>query len=198
MEIILIRHGQSVANEKKLLISNALDGLTGIGVNQSRETAEAFKREKYSPDLIYCSPWKRAAETANIIFKNHSKSIIYDERLAETHPGIYGTWLEDDFNKEYPDFHQDIANKYEGGESHLEMADRVCEWVDTEIMPKINTDGLLVAVAHGGPISVILQYLLSIPIKTHYPSFSVPNASLTHLTWRKDKKRFCLITAGKC
>lgn len=197
MDIILIRHGQSVANEKKLLISNELDGLTTIGGNQSMEMAETFKRDEYLPDIIYCSPWKRAVETANIVFPDHLKSIIFDERLAETHPGVYGTWLEEDFNRKYPQFHQDIANKYEGGESHLDMANRVCEWIDTEVKPKVNSKGLLVVVAHGGPISVILQYLLSIPIETHYPSFSVPNASYTHLIWRDDKKRFCLITAGK-
>lgn len=197
MDIILIRHGQSVANEKKLLISNELDGLTSIGESQSRSMAKKFIREDFSPDMIYCSPWKRAAETASIIFPAQS-SIIFDARLAETHPGIYGTWLEEDFNIAHPEFHQDIANKYEGGESHLDMANRVCEWVDTEVMPKANDKGLLVTVAHGGPISVILQYLLSIPMKTHYPSFSVPNASYTHLIWRNDKKRFCLITAGKC
>lgn len=198
MDIILIRHGQSVANEKKLLISNELDGLTSIGEEQSRDMATTFMREEYSPDYIYCSPWKRAVETANIIFPNQIESIVSDKRLAETHPGVYGTWLEEDFNRVYPEFHQDITNKYEGGESHLDMANRVCEWVDTEVMPKKNNEGLLVAVAHGGPISVILQYLLSIPIKTHYPSFSVPNASYTRLIWRNDKKRFCLITAGKC
>lgn len=197
MDIVLIRHGQSVANNKKLLISNELDGLTSLGRNQSKGLAETFRREEDFPDYIHCSPWKRALETANIIFPNSQKSMNIDERLAETHPGIYGTWLEEEFNKAYPEFHQDIANKYEGGESHLDMANRVCEWVEAEVMQKANDEGLLVAVAHGGPISVILQYLLSIPIKTHYPSFSVPNASYTRLNWRKDKKRFCLITAGK-
>lgn len=197
MDVILIRHGQSVANKKKLLISNELDGLTGIGQDQSRKLAVAFEREGFLPDFIYCSPWKRAVETANIIFPDSLKSITLDERLAETHPGIYGTWPEEDFNKTYPEFHQDITNKYDGGESHLEMANRVCEWIETEVMPKANNKGMIVAVAHGGPISVVLQYLLSIPIKTHYPSFSVPNASYTHLIWRNDKKRFCLVTAGK-
>lgn len=198
MDIILIRHGQSVANKKKLLISNESDGLTSLGKDQSRQIAVAFERDGFLPDLIYCSPWKRAVETANIIFPDSLVSITLDERLAETHPGIYGTWLEEDFNRMHPEFHQDIANKYEDGESHLDMANRVCEWIETEVIPKANNDGLLVAVAHGGPISVILQYLLSIPIKTHYPSFSLPNASYTHLIWRNDKKRFCLITAGKC
>lgn len=197
MDLILIRHGQSVANEMKLLISNEQDGLSDIGRQQSSRMAEIFKREGYFADLIYCSPWKRAAETANIIFQDRKQDIVFDERLAETHPGVYGTWLEEDFNKTYPDFHQDIENKYEGGESHLEMANRVCEWVDAEILSKTADKGLIVTVAHGGPISIILQYLLSIPIKAYYPSFSVPNASYTRMMWRNDKRRFCLITAGK-
>jgi glucosyl-3-phosphoglycerate phosphatase len=36
MDILLIRHGQSVANERGLLIANASDDLTELGVQQSR------------------------------------------------------------------------------------------------------------------------------------------------------------------
>jgi probable phosphoglycerate mutase len=195
MDVILIRHGQSEANKRRLLIADRHDGLTVAGREQSKSVADVLVQEEFRPDFVYSSPWKRAAETAKIIFSD--RNIIFDERLAETNPGVYGTWLEDDFNTAYPEFHQNIANTYQGGESHLDMANRVCEWVESEIMENASQEGLLAAVAHGGPISVILQSLLSIPIRTHYPSFSVPNASYTHLVWRKDKQRYFLITAGK-
>ena len=56
--------------------------------------------------------------------------------------------------------------------------------------------GVVMAVAHGGPITVILQYLLGVPMEERYPSFTVPNATMSRLQWRADLGRFCLITAG--
>jgi probable phosphoglycerate mutase len=195
MDFLLIRHGQSVANEKGLLISTDKDGLTELGKTQSVNLAATLERFAFKPSQVYCSPWARARQTAELLFAP-TQPITFDARLAETHPGIYGSWLEADFNAAFPDFNRDIRNRYEEGESHLDMAHRVQEWVDSEIRPQSKNPGLITAVAHGGPISVMLQYLLGVPIETHYPSFTVPNASFTYLKWRPDLNRYCLERAG--
>ena len=62
--------------------------------------------------------------------------------------------------------------------------------------PHGNESGLTAGGAHGGAISVVLQHLLGVPIETHYPSFTVPNASFTYLKWRADLSRYCLERAG--
>ncbi|NML30847.1 histidine phosphatase family protein [Paraburkholderia antibiotica] len=195
MDLLLIRHGQSVANEKGLLISTDQDGLTELGKKQSVNLAATLERFAFQPSKIYCSPWARARQTAELLFEK-STPMTFDARLAETHPGIYGSWLEADFNRAFPDFNRDIRNRYENGESHLDMAQRVQQWVESEVRPQVQDAGLLVAVAHGGPISVVLQHLLGVPIETHYPSFTVPNASFTYLKWRPDLHRYCLERAG--
>lgn len=195
MDLLLIRHGQSNANAKGLLISTDQDELTNLGKRQSMQLAEKLAEFGYTPSPIFCSPWMRARQTAEQLF-DRSTQMTFDSRLAETHPGKYGTWLEADFNRAFPDFNQAIANRYEDGESHLDMANRVCEWVDAEVKPRATQPGLLAAVLHGGPISVILQHLLGVPIETHYPSFTVPNASFTYLKWRPDLGRYCLERAG--
>ena len=195
MDLLLIRHGQSNANEKGLLISTDQDELTDLGVHQSLKLAETLAKFGYIPSPIFSSPWMRARQTAEQLF-GRSTQITFDSRLAETHPGKYGTWLEADFNRAFPDFNQAITNRYEDGESHLDMANRVREWVDTEVELRATQPGLMAAVAHGGPISVILQHLLGVPIETHYPSFTVPNASFTYLKWRPDLGRYCLERAG--
>jgi broad specificity phosphatase PhoE len=195
MDLLLIRHGQSVANEKGLLISTDKDGLTELGKAQSINLAATLERFAFKPSQIYCSPWARARQTAELIF-DASTPMTLDARLAETHPGIYGSWLEADFNRAYPDFNKNIRNRYEQGESHLDMAERVHGWVDSAVQPHVHKAGLIAAVAHGGPISVVLQHLLGVPIETHYPSFTVPNASFTYVKWRTDLNRYCLERAG--
>src|SRR5437868_6637730 len=180
MDLLLIRHGQSVANEKGLLISTDKDGLTDLGKTQSINLAATLQRFAFKPSRIYCSPWARARQTAELLF-DESMPMTFDARLAETHPGIYGSWLETDFNRAFPDFNRNVRNRYEQGESHLDMAKRVQDWVESEVRPQVENPGLVVAIAHGGPISVVLQHLLNVPFETHYPSFTVPNASFTYL-----------------
>ncbi|MGF6923386.1 histidine phosphatase family protein [Paraburkholderia sp. 40] len=196
MDLLLIRHGQSTANANGLLISNDRDPLTDLGRTQSEKLAATLQRFGYAPSPIYSSPWRRAHQTAQIVFGEQARMTL-DSRLAETHPGTYGTWKEADFNAAFPDFNHDITNRYEGGESHLEMTVRVRDWVDSEVLPRAAGAGLMAAVAHGGPISVILQHLLCIPIEARYPSFTVPNASITYLKWRPDLGHFCVERVGQ-
>lgn len=196
MNLLLIRHGQSVANQKGLLIANEKDGLTAAGIEQSIKLGNVLAISKNIPSVIYSSPWERAKQTAELIFEQEKTNIYYDASLAETHPGIYGTWQEGAFNNKFPDFYNDLTNRYEEGESHMEMAKRVCHWVDEKIFTTLKEDGLMAIVTHGGPITVVLQYLLGMPIASLYPTFTVSNASYSKLIWREDLNRYCVINIG--
>ncbi|MCA8101660.1 histidine phosphatase family protein [Burkholderia contaminans] len=194
MDLLIIRHGQSNANANGLLISNDQDELSALGRSQSERLRDTLAQLDYAPSRVISSPWRRARQTAETIFER--QSIEFDARLAETHPGVFGTWLERDFNATYPEFNRDIRNTYEGGESHWDMTVRVRSWTDETVRPAADAPGLLAVVAHGGPISVILQHLLGVPIESHYPTFTVPNASFTYLKWRPDLERFCVERLG--
>ena len=196
MDVILIRHGQSVANQKGLLISNSSDDLTDQGRIQSKALAALLAPELNNATQLVTSPWKRALSTAEIVFGDRMVETVVDDRITETFPGKHGSWLEADFNKTYPDFYNDLSRRYASGESHKEMSERVVGWVKDILLPQSNHDGLLVCVTHGGPISVILQYLMGMPFEDRYPSFIVPNASYTKLIWRMDLNRFCIVCAG--
>jgi probable phosphoglycerate mutase len=195
MDLIIIRHGQSEANNKGLLISDSRDKLTPLGISQSLMLKKKINQLGGNPSFIFCSPWARAFETAEIIFGERA-SIGLDERIAETNPGKFKNWLEADFNIAYPEFNLDIRNNYEEGESHLEMANRVINWINEEVETRLNQLGLIVIISHGGPISVMLQYLLKIPVERYYPTFAVQNASLTKLKWDTQRNRYILISAG--
>lgn len=78
----------------------------------------------------------------------------------------------------------------------MDMANRVIEWLEQVVQRYQTPGGLLAVVAHGGPISVMLQYILGMPIEEKYPSFTVPNASYSHLVWRPDLQRYCVSVVG--
>ena len=123
--------------------------------------------------------------------------IILDSRLAETNPGEFGTWLEEDFNAKFPFFKMNVSNRYKNGESHLDMMNRVQDWIEENITSKTPEKSLTALVSHGGPISVILQVLLKIPLYEYYPSFVVSNASFSFLKWNYDLKRYYIERVGQ-
>ena len=196
MEVILIRHGQSIANQKGLLISNSTDDLTNTGREQSKALALHLKGTIENADILVTSSWQRALTTAEIIFGSRINEAKIENRITETNAGLHGGWLESDFNRTFPDFYKDLSRKYDGGESHKDMSLRVSEWVNSEILGKAKNTGLMVCVTHGGPISVVIQHLMGMPFEKRYPSFTVPNASYTKLHWRADLERYCVSCMG--
>ncbi|WMY07505.1 histidine phosphatase family protein [Paraburkholderia phenoliruptrix] len=194
MDLLLIRHGQSVGNVAGLLNSTEQDSLTDHGFQQAAHLRSTMERFELKADRVYSSPWKRALQTTEVLF--HDKcSWNIDPRLGETNPGRFATWKAAEFRETYPEFGKRLSDRYEGGESHLELAARSINWVEEEFLPLADTAGLLVAVCHAGPISVISQYLLSIPLSL-FPKVLVPNASLTLFRRNEHAEGFHLQIAG--
>jgi len=93
MEIYLIRHGESEANDAGVVQGDKYDTkLTTLGKTQAETTGmylEKYRIKGNNFDAIYSSPLKRTTETAEIIKNiiNHDKDIIYDTRLVGRHKG---------------------------------------------------------------------------------------------------------------
>src|SRR3989344_1019640 len=96
--IILVRHGESVANAKKVSQGKQDEWidthLTEKGRDEARKVAQRLKKEKIG--IIYSSDLKRAKETAEEINKFHSVKIKFDDRLRD----ILNDELLEDFVKE--------------------------------------------------------------------------------------------------
>src|SRR2546425_1269685 len=88
MDLLIIRHGQSNANADGLLISNDQDELSALGRSQSAQLRRTLTEFGYVPSLVVSSPWRRARQTAEMVFEG--AEITFDARLAETHPGVFG------------------------------------------------------------------------------------------------------------
>ncbi|MBQ4542334.1 MAG: histidine phosphatase family protein [Clostridia bacterium] len=87
MEILVMRHGTTVWNEKKITQGRTNNRLSVAGKEIAMERAKEFKNEKI--DLIFASPLMRTMQTANIMNQFHNVKIVKDERIIEIDQGIF-------------------------------------------------------------------------------------------------------------
>lgn len=86
--LYLIRHGENPANITKAFSHRLVDySLTPKGVLQAQQTGEYFKDKQIG--AIYCSPLKRAIETAEIIGQAISIQPIVREEFREVNVGAF-------------------------------------------------------------------------------------------------------------
>src|SRR5689334_1364861 len=84
--LYLIRHGENPANITKEFSHRLIDySLTPKGVLQAQQTGEYFKSRQI--DAIYCSPLKRAIETAEIIGQAIGVQPVIMEEFREVNVG---------------------------------------------------------------------------------------------------------------
>ena len=87
--IILLRHGESRDNIKKVLSGRSDPDLTPAGNKQAKK-ASRFIKKRFAPvDIIFTSPLKRAYSTAQSVSKQLKVPIQEEELLIETNFGIF-------------------------------------------------------------------------------------------------------------
>lgn len=181
MIIYLIRHGKSRANEAQLVTGTPSDSLSEEGVAQVARMARWLRDAGVTADRYVTSQWGRAQQTAFHLWPQVDWSV--DVRVGETNGGDVAEWTLSDFKECSPDFYADPANCYPGGESHLELNDRVLDWLDAQLKRPCDR---LALVAHSGPIVCILQHVLGIHME-RFPAFLPAQASLSAIEMvRKD------------
>lgn len=177
MTLYLVRHGESIANTKKLVTGDCHDALSQKGKIQAQTLKKFLIKENLKVDKYFTSQWRRAQETAEILYDNVIWKV--DNRLGETDAGIVKNFSLEEFIRQYKDFYKDNSYKYPQGESHLDLYNRVISWFD-EILINCHKDDKVMLVAHSGPISCILQYIKKVDMK-NFPAYKPENASLTSI-----------------
>lgn len=147
----LIRHGQKVGEAGD-------PGLTELGREQSRKTAEFLKDKKIFK--IYSSTFARAKETAEIINKTLKVGIVFDDSLRERmNWGSIPNQSLEEFLKEweYSNFHREFKPK--AGISSLQSGKDAFN-----VISEISTsfpDSNIAVITHGGVICDLLRNLFS-------------------------------------
>ena len=150
--VYFVRHGQTVWNVENKICGATDIELTELGHRQAVETGEKILAEGIQADEILYSPLVRAAETARHISEITKIPRRMEPRLREQN---FGKWEGTSrHGAEFQKAKEDFCCRYDGGESMLQLAQRVYDLLD-EIKAEEKT---YILVAHNGISRVIQSY----------------------------------------
>ena len=166
--LYIMRHGKT---EWKSL--HKLQGRTDIPLNEEGRLMASRACEEYKNlniDVCYCSPLKRAVETAQIVLKDRNIPIIEDERLVEMSFGEY-EGIENSFA--IPDCPINILFKnpeeYQesigGAETFAQLFARTGSFLKEIIEPQLQEGKDILIVGHGAMNSSIICQVKGLPIE---------------------------------
>lgn len=129
MKVYLARHGESTANQQKILNSDPkiLVHLTDLGRQQAENLAEQLKNIPF--DAIYVSELIRTKETAEIVNKYHKLELQIDPRLNDNRSGFSGKPRKE-FEVAFDKATDKPNAKFNDGESLEEVKQRTASFMD--------------------------------------------------------------------
>lgn len=152
--LLMVRHGESLANSEARFTRTEDEPLTELGVEQARATGERLAA-RYRPSALYCSPYHRAHHTAREIgrhFALEPKIVeqLYEQSFGELHGRPYADY--------FPRAAQiAAAERWEmtapGGESLRQVAERVGPAVRE--LSTLHLGETIVVVSHGGVMAAL-------------------------------------------
>jgi broad specificity phosphatase PhoE len=177
MQLILIRHGETLWNKERRIQGTSDIELSPVGIEQAGHLALSLKDHPIG--TIHTSPLKRALKTAQIINEFHRKEIQTHSDLMEMDQGDF-----EGFSfKELMACEKDFLNKWianpasvqmPNGESLAELQERAWRAVETIINQEQNA----LVVAHNFTIATILCRIRKISL-SEFRSTCVDTASKT-------------------
>ncbi len=189
-ELVLIRHGQSIANATGVWQGQLEFPLSEEGRRQARLAGRALAGEPL--DGLYSSPLGRAFETAEIISyeAGFAGGVIAAEGLMERRGGLLeGTTLAER-EARYPDLMKKFLSIPEeegwvvvGAETDEEVLARF-ELSISEIRTRHPAGARIVVVSHGGAMRAFLRDRFGRGILPG--TDRAPNASITRVVWGTD------------
>lgn len=169
--LLLVRHGETLANRRGHLLGRADPPLTSTGWRQAHELAEALPR----PDVIVSSPLVRARQTASLLgadVRVDDRWIEldygpYDDRPSDAMaPGVWARWRSDE--------------RYTppGVEPFAALESRVAAACIELSAPARSS--VVVVVTHVSPVKAALAWGLGVPVRIAWRMF-VEDASVSRI-----------------
>lgn len=169
--LYFVRHGQTIWNVENKICGATDIALTDLGHQQAIETGKKILEEGIQADEILYSPLVRAAETARHISEVTGIPARMEPRLIEQDFGKWESTPRDgaDFRKAKEQF----LSRFEGGESMLQVAQRIYNLLDDLKAEKEKT---YILVAHNGIARVVQSYFYEMT-NEEYAFFGVRNCA---------------------
>lgn len=151
--LYFVRHGQTIWNVENKICGSTDIALTPLGHEQAIAAGKLILERQYPIDAILYSPLMRAADTAKHIAEVTGLPAFAEPRLREQNFGKYESTARD--GAAFQQAKTQFANHYEGGESMLQLAQRIYNLLDELLQQEKN----YLLVAHNG----CLLYTLTLP-----------------------------------
>ncbi len=186
MKLLLIRHGESVANQERRNQGQLDSPLSPRGRAQALALSRRLAREPWPISTLYASDLSRAAETAQILAQELGLPLVLDARLREFDTGVLSGLTSEEIERQYPDLWQQFQSSptwvtVPGAESLDDLRQRLMSLVD-QILAEHDPGETVALVSHGGSLGVLLSHLLGLA-PNQPPPFHFDNTSLSMLDW---------------
>ena len=186
--IVLVRHGESLAQERRVVGGHGCAGLSALGVRQVEALRDRLMRtgELAGVTALYSSVMARAAQTARILAPALGDlQVEQDCGFCEGHPSAESDGMAwEEYDQRWPppaEWSPDVARE-PGAESYAQMRARVSARLDKVV--ERHRDETVVVVCHGGVVvHSMLRWLEIEPMGGRTRAWLDPiNSSLTE--WR--------------
>ena len=154
MKLYVVRHGQTDWNTEGRIQGRTDIVLNQTGIEQANEVRN--KIDELEIDFIISSPLTRTKQTAEIINKNKSVEIKFDDRLKERNFGAFEGLIRKQLDKYEDLFDYNLNKSIENGESIQDVFKRVHGFLE-ELNEKYE-DKKILLVTHGGVSRAIDSY----------------------------------------
>ena len=193
--VIMVRHGQSETNVRKVFTGQIDAPLTDVGREQACMMAAYL--DKYKVDKIYASSLSRAMETAQAIADRQNCSVEKRDELMEINSGLWQGLTFTEIAEKYPQTYEAWRENIglatpDGGETCKQLYDRVTVFFKEVLEAPEETVCL---VCHATPIRMMESYIRCGSAAGAQEIPWVPNASVTVYAY---DGRFTEVERGTC
>ena len=172
--VYFARHGQTVWNVENKICGATDIELTELGHQQAIELGEKIVAKGITFDEILYSPLVRASETARHVSEITGVPMREEPRLKEQNFGKYESTPRHGEKFEIAKTH--FIDHYEGGESMLQMAQRIYNLLDELLQQEKN----YLLVAHNGIARVVRSYFQDMTNEA-YAKYGIGNCEVLQL-----------------
>ena len=127
MEIYVMRHGNTVWNEKGITQGRTNNRLSKEGKELTEKVA--LDNKDLAIDYIITSPLMRTVQTANIMNKYHKAKIVKNNDIIEVDQGIYSGRKYSTLTEEEKELKKTRSAEL-GMENMKQVYDRVCKFIE--------------------------------------------------------------------
>ena len=156
--------------------------MTPLGHEQAIAAGKLILERQYPIDAILYSPLMRAADTAKHIAEVTGLPAFAEPRLREQNFGKYESTARD--GAAFQQAKTQFANHYEGGESMLQLAQRIYNLLDELLQQEKN----YLLVAHNGIARVVRSYFQDMT-NEEYAAFGVKNCEIVRYDFPEKLKK---------